>query len=84
MDDLHKNDKNVKWMHKLLTIPDETWNNEIPCQTTFWKKNKGMPMITRILLHDASYVRIGDVSGQRKFGLRGNVLKWHCFGEEAF
>ncbi len=85
MDDLHKNDENVKWMHKVLTIPDQTRNNKIPCQTTFWrKKNKGTSMITGILLHDASDVRIRDVSGQRKLGLRGKVLTWHCFGVETF
>jgi hypothetical protein len=41
MDDLRKNDENVEWMHELLITPDPKWNNVIPCQTIFWKRNQG-------------------------------------------
>jgi hypothetical protein len=41
-------------------------------------------MVNGVLLHNASNVRIGGSSGQRKLGLRGRVLQWHHFGEEVF
>jgi hypothetical protein len=43
------------------------------------KETKGAPKVTGFLLHNASGVGIGGIIGLRKLGLRGWVMKWHCF-----
>ncbi len=41
-------------------------------------------MVVGFLLHDASDVGVGGVSGERKFGIWGRVLKWYRRHQEAF
>jgi hypothetical protein len=36
----------VEWADRLLTTPDGKWNNEIPPQSTFWRKTERTPMVS--------------------------------------
>jgi hypothetical protein len=47
------------------------------------KKTKRVPMVPRLLLHDAADMGIGGISGERKFCVGGRVLEWYRLGDEA-
>ncbi len=41
------------------------------------KKTKGVPIVSRFLLHDPSEMGIKGISGKRKFSCWGGMLEWH-------
>jgi hypothetical protein len=63
---------------KPLTTPNHTWNNEILCQTTFWKRNQGNTNGHRFLLHDVSDVGIGGTVQSDGKAIGGQAGK-KCF-----